>query len=77
MITDKRDEMLSLNVVRCVTILLTTECESIGLIKSTNLNNIILEPGRSKEELIIGILKCLGYFTTYSIPKCAEQVILV
>lgn len=74
MVTDKRDEMLSLNVVRCVTILLTTECESIGLIKSTNLDNVIVEPGKSQEELIIGILKCLGYFTTYSVPKCAEQV---
>ncbi|XP_047503466.1 armadillo repeat-containing protein 5 isoform X3 [Pieris napi] len=74
MITDKRDEMLSLNVARCVAILLTTECESIGLIKSTNLDNVIMEPGRSQEELIIGILKCLGYFTTYSIPQCAEQL---
>ncbi|XP_022117785.2 armadillo repeat-containing protein 5 isoform X1 [Pieris rapae] len=74
MIADKRDEMLSLNVARCVAILLTTECESIGIIKSTNLDNVIMEPGRSQEELIIGILKCLGYFTTYSIPQCAEQL---
>ncbi|XP_045498323.1 armadillo repeat-containing protein 5 [Colias croceus] len=74
MIAEKRDEMLSLNVVRCVTILLTTECESIGLMKSTHIDKEIEVPRRSQEELIIGILKCLGYFTTYSIPQCAEQL---
>ncbi|CAK1551154.1 unnamed protein product [Leptosia nina] len=73
-ITDKRDEMLSMSVVRCIAILLTTECESIGLIKSTTLDRIIIEPSKSQEELIVGILKCLGHFTTYSTSKCAKQL---
>ncbi|XP_050679997.1 uncharacterized protein LOC126975926 [Leptidea sinapis] len=74
MITNKRDEMLGFNVVHCVTLLLISLCESIGLI--TSLCKSIPEggPTRSQEELISGILKCLGYFTTYSIPECAQQL---
>lgn len=78
MVVDKRDEMLSQNAVRCVAILLTTECETAGIIKSTN--NALRETDglrKSQEELITGILKCLGYFTTHSSIQCAEQVIFV
>lgn len=73
MVIDKRDEMLSLNAVRCVAILLTTECESAGIIKSTAAKENV-SPRKSQEELITGILKCLGYFTTHSTSQCAEQV---
>ncbi|KAL0883062.1 hypothetical protein ABMA27_016532 [Loxostege sticticalis] len=75
MVVDKRDEMLSQNAVRCVAILLTTECETAGIIKSTN--NALKETDglrKSQEELITGILKCLGYFTTHSSIQCAEQI---
>lgn len=78
MVVDKRDEMLSQNAVRCVAILLTTECETAGIIKSAN--NALRETDgirKSQEELITGILKCLGYFTTHSSIQCAEQVIFV
>ncbi|CAH2096098.1 unnamed protein product [Euphydryas editha] len=74
MIKEKRNEMLNLNAVRCVSVLLTTECESIGIIKSTNVDREIQEPKKSQEELINAILKCLGYFTTYPISNCAEQI---
>lgn len=74
MVTDKRDEMLSLNTVRCVAILLTTECESAGIIKSANSTKESDGLRKSQEELITGILKCLGYFTTYTASLCAEQV---
>lgn len=74
MIKEKRNEMLNLNAVRCVSVLLTTECESIGIIKSTNVDKEIQEPKKSQEELINAILKCLGYFTTYPVSSCAEQV---
>ncbi|VVC86657.1 unnamed protein product [Leptidea sinapis] len=54
MITNKRDEMLGFNVVHCVTLLLISLCESIGLI--TSLCKSIPEggPTRSQEELISG-----------------------
>ncbi|XP_045536642.1 armadillo repeat-containing protein 5 [Papilio machaon] len=74
MVTDKRDEMLSVNAVRCITVLLTAQCESAGIIESPNPTNEIDELKKSHEELINGILKCLGYFTTYSNPQCAEQI---
>lgn len=66
--------MLSLNAIRCISILLTTECENMGIIKSTTVDREIEEPKKSQEELISSILKCLGYFTTYPVPNCAEQV---
>lgn len=74
MVTEKREEMLGLNAVRCIAILLTTECESAGIIKSSNTKE---SDGlrKSQEELITGILKCLGYFTTHCTSQCAEQVI--
>lgn len=71
---DKRDEMLTLNAIRCVSILLSTECESMGIIKSSTLEKEIEEPKKSQDELIVGILKCLGHFTTYAVRQCAEQV---
>lgn len=74
MIVDKREEMLSVNAVRCVAILLTTECESAGIIKSTNPNRETEGIRKSQEELIVGILKCLGYFTTHATLQCAEQI---
>lgn len=74
MVIDKRDEMLSLNTVRCVAILLTTECESAGIIKSANPAKETEGLRKSQEELITGILKCLGYFTTHTASLCAEQV---
>ncbi|KPJ08530.1 Armadillo repeat-containing protein 5 [Papilio machaon] len=74
MVTDKRDEMLSVNAVRCITVLLTAQCESAGIIESPNPTNEVDELKKSHEELINGILKCLGYFTTYSNPQCAEQI---
>lgn len=74
MVTDKRDEMLSLNTVRCVAILLTTECESAGIIKSANPAKESEGLRKSQEELITGILKCLGYFTTHTASLSAEQV---
>ncbi|CAB3261567.1 unnamed protein product [Arctia plantaginis] len=74
MVTDKRDEMLSLNAVRCIAILLTTECETAGIIKSTVPVRETEGLKKSQEELILGILKCLGYFTTYSTAHCAEQI---
>lgn len=74
MVTEKRDEMLSLNAARCVAILLTTECESAGIIKTTNPDKENEGLRKSQEELITGILKCLGYFTTHATIHCAEQV---
>ncbi|CAG5048003.1 unnamed protein product, partial [Parnassius apollo] len=74
MVTDKRDEMLSLNAVRCIVILLIMQCESVGIMKSSNPEKELEELKRSQEELITGILKCLGYFTTYANPHCAEQI---
>lgn len=74
MVSEKRDEMVSLNSVRCIAILLTTECETAGIIKSTNPPRDSEGLRKSQEELITGILKCLGYFTTHSSPQCAEQV---
>ncbi|XP_047991718.1 armadillo repeat-containing protein 5 [Leguminivora glycinivorella] len=75
MVPEKREEMLSLNAVRCIAILLTTECESAGVIKST-CNSSKEGDGfrKSQEELICGILKCLGYFTTQASALCAEQI---
>lgn len=75
MVIEKREEMLSLNSVRCIAILLTTECETAGIIKSTGLVRETEGLKKSQEELILGILKCLGYFTTFSTTQCAEQVI--
>lgn len=75
MVIDKRDEMLGLNAVRIVSVLLTVECESAGIIKSSNQDKVADRPKKSQEELITGILKCLGYFTTYANPHCAEQVL--
>ncbi|CAH2262845.1 jg9219 [Pararge aegeria aegeria] len=73
MVKDKRDEMLRLHAVQSVSILLTTECESIGIIKSST-GKEIEDPKRSQDDLIVGILKCLGYFTTYLVGNCAEQI---
>jgi hypothetical protein len=68
--------MLALNAVRCVAVLLTTECENGGIIKPSSNQAIKESDGlrKSQEELITGILKCLGYFTTHSSIPCAEQV---
>ncbi|KAG6452804.1 armadillo repeat-containing protein 5 [Manduca sexta] len=74
MIPEKREEMLNLNAVRCVAVLLTIECESAGLIKSTNPVKDIDVMKKSQEELISGILKCIGCFTTHSTVICAEQI---
>lgn len=74
MITEKRDEMLSLNVVRCVAVLLTTECETAGIIKTVNQQKEYDGLRKSQEELISGILKCIGYFTVHTTIQCAEQV---
>ncbi|KAI5637273.1 BTB/POZ domain-containing protein [Phthorimaea operculella] len=74
MVTDKREEMLGLNAVRCIAILLTTECESAGLLKTANPVKEHEVLRKSQEELITGILKCLGYFTTHSTAACAEQI---
>ncbi|XP_047029859.1 armadillo repeat-containing protein 5 [Helicoverpa zea] len=74
MVTEKREEMLSLNSVRCIAILLTTECETAGIIKSTGPIREADGLRKSQEELISGILKCLGYFTTHSTIQCAEQI---
>lgn len=74
MVLDKREEMLSLNSVRCIAILLTNECESAGILKCTNPMKETTELRKSQEELISGILKCLGYFTTHTTTQCAEQV---
>ncbi|XP_022838097.1 armadillo repeat-containing protein 5 [Spodoptera litura] len=74
MVNEKRDEMLSLNSVRCIAILLTTECEAAGIIKSTTPVRESDGLRKSQEELITGILKCLGYFTTHSTAQCAEQI---
>ncbi|XP_068633382.1 uncharacterized protein Rnb isoform X2 [Battus philenor] len=74
MVAEKREEMLSTNAVRCVAILLTVQCESLGIIKSPNPEKEIEEMKKSQEELITGILKCLGNFTTYANPNCAEQI---
>lgn len=75
MVTDKREEMLSVNAVKCVAVLLTVQCESAGILDSPNPISEVEELGKSQEELINGILKCLGYFTTYSNKQCAEQVL--
>ncbi|KAF9421142.1 hypothetical protein HW555_002854 [Spodoptera exigua] len=74
MVNEKREEMLSLNSVRCIAILLTTECETAGIIKSTTIARESEGLRKSQEELITGILKCLGYFTTHSTAQCAEQI---
>ncbi|XP_013145321.1 PREDICTED: armadillo repeat-containing protein 5 isoform X2 [Papilio polytes] len=74
MVTDKREEMLSVNAVKCVAVLLTVQCESAGILDSPNPISEVEELGKSQEELINGILKCLGYFTTYSNKQCAEQI---
>lgn len=74
MVLDKREEMLHLNSVRCIAILLTTECEMAGILKSANPLKETTELRKSQEELISGILKCLGYFTTHTTTQCAEQV---
>ena len=74
MVTEKRDEMLSLNSVRCIAVLLTTECETAGIIKTTTPGREAEGLRKSQEELMTGILKCLGYFTTHSTAQCAEQV---
>ncbi|KAJ0176554.1 hypothetical protein K1T71_007733 [Dendrolimus kikuchii] len=74
MITEKRDEMLSLNAVRCVAILLTTECEAAGVIKTTNPQKEYDGLRKSQEELISGILKCVGYFTIHATIQSAEQI---
>ncbi|XP_049873107.1 armadillo repeat-containing protein 5 [Pectinophora gossypiella] len=74
MVIDKREEMLSLNAVRCITILLTTECESAGIIKTAAATKASDGLRKSQEELITGILKCLGYFTTHATASCAEQL---
>lgn len=72
--SDKREEMLSVNSVRCIAILLTTECELAGILKSDKPQNEHSELRKSQEELISGILKCLGSFTTHVTTQCAEQV---
>ncbi|XP_026499690.1 armadillo repeat-containing protein 5 isoform X1 [Vanessa tameamea] len=72
MVKDKRNEMLSLNAVRCISALLSTECEKKGIIKSVHREKE--EPKKSQEELINAILKCMGHFTTYSVVDCAEQI---
>ncbi|CAH0585629.1 unnamed protein product [Chrysodeixis includens] len=74
MVSEQREEMLALNSVRCIAILLTTECETAGIIKSTNPVRDTDGLRKSQEELITGILKCLGYFTTHSTAQCAEQI---
>lgn len=74
MVTDKRDEMLSLNAVRCIAILLTVECESAGIIKSSSSSKETDGLRKSQEELVIGILKCIGFFTTHPTLQCAEQI---
>ncbi|RVE50863.1 hypothetical protein evm_004430 [Chilo suppressalis] len=76
MLNNKRDEMLAQNTVHIIAILLTTECETAGIIKSSSKSTVEETDGlrKSQEELIIGILKCLGYFTTYSSVSCAEQI---
>lgn len=74
MIKDKRKEMLNVNAIRCISILLTTECENMGIIKSSTVEKEVEDPKKSQEELINSILKCLGYFTTYPVSTCAEQV---
>lgn len=74
MVTEKREEMLSVNAVRCIAILLATECESAGVIKSSNTHKESDGFRKSQEELVTGILKCLGYFTTHATNQCAEQV---
>lgn len=76
MITEKREEMLSINTVRCIAILLTTECEST-IINSTDPHKKLEKKEtlkKSQEELITSILKCIGYFTTHATVPCAEQV---
>lgn len=73
-VIDKRDEMLYLNAVKCVAQLMITECESTGVIKSEDNVNEFEGFRKSREELLIGILKCLGFFTIHTTPHCAEQV---
>lgn len=73
MVVDKRQEMLNLNSVCCIAILLTNECESAGILKSANPQKET-ELRKSQEELISGILKCFGYFTTHATTLCAVQV---
>lgn len=76
MVNDKRDEMLAQNCVRVIAILMTTECEAAGIIKSSSNPTGKESDGfrKSQEELITGILKCLGYFTTYTNVLCSEQI---
>ncbi|CAG9786810.1 unnamed protein product [Diatraea saccharalis] len=76
MVNDKRDEMVAQNTVRIISILLTTECEKAGIIKSSSNHAAAESEGlrKSQEELIVGILKCIGYFTTYSSVPCSEQI---
>ncbi|KPI95601.1 Armadillo repeat-containing protein 5 [Papilio xuthus] len=52
MVTDKREEMLSVNAVRCITVLLTVQCESAGIIESSNPTSDVEELKKSHEELI-------------------------
>ncbi|KAL4715456.1 hypothetical protein ACJJTC_015359 [Scirpophaga incertulas] len=74
-ISDKRDEMLTLNAVGCIALLLTNECETAGIIKSsTNMSKDSEGFRKSQEELISGILKCIGYFTIHTTIRCAEQI---
>ncbi|GBP69342.1 Armadillo repeat-containing protein 5 [Eumeta japonica] len=74
MFPDKREEMLACKAIYCIAMLMINECESAGIIKSTNTCKESDGFRKSQEELINGILKCLGYFTTYSTTQCSEQI---
>lgn len=71
---EKRNEMISMNAIRCVAVLMTSECEIMGYIKSSDSDSDVEEPSRLQEDFMGGILKCIWSFTSHPVASCAEQV---
>ncbi|CAG9561823.1 unnamed protein product [Danaus chrysippus] len=70
----KRNEMISMNAIRCIAILMTSECEIMGYIKSSDSDNDVDEPTRLQMDFMGGILKCIWTFTSHPVSSCAEQI---
>ncbi|XP_061383636.1 uncharacterized protein LOC116769953 isoform X2 [Danaus plexippus] len=66
--------MISMNAIRCVAVLMTSECEIMGYIKSSDSDSDVEEPSRLQEDFMGGILKCIWSFTSHPVASCAEQI---
>ncbi|XP_041979106.1 uncharacterized protein LOC121733072 [Aricia agestis] len=77
MVEIRRHEMLSIHTVFCISQLLYAECQSMGLIKpesAERVQEVEQNPRKSQQELISGILKCMGYFSTCQMQTCVNQI---